>query len=72
MLWSLRKQSWYAQHFLEADAFAINVLSGHQHQVSDIFASAGSGYKLPLIDGALAHLECKMWRQLTAAVESNS
>ncbi|EQA6224902.1 MULTISPECIES: flavin reductase family protein [Enterobacter] len=75
VLWSLRKQSWYAQHFLKTEAFAINVLSGHQHQVSDIFASAGSdkfhrvdhrvsSYKLPLIDGALAHLECKMWRQV--------
>lgn len=25
VLWSLRKQSWYAQHFLKTEAFAINV-----------------------------------------------
>ncbi|PAC66850.1 hypothetical protein CGS27_31035, partial [Enterobacter cloacae] len=42
VLWSLRKQSWYAQHFLEADAFAINVLSGHQHQVSEFLPARGA------------------------------
>jgi flavin reductase (DIM6/NTAB) family NADH-FMN oxidoreductase RutF len=60
-------------HFLSAPLFAINILAEHQERLSRAFSSpaenrflgvdwhpAASG--MPLLDDALAHLECSMVR----------
>lgn len=70
VLWSIRRESRSLECFLQAPLFAVNVLSAHQWKVSRRFGDtqgdrfAGdpwidSGSGLPLLDGALAHLECE-------------
>jgi flavin reductase (DIM6/NTAB) family NADH-FMN oxidoreductase RutF len=70
VLWSIRRESKSASDFLEASHFAVNVLASEQVEVSQRF---GSGHPdrfsltpcrvgqhgAPLIDGAIAHLECR-------------
>jgi flavin reductase (DIM6/NTAB) family NADH-FMN oxidoreductase RutF len=72
VLWSIRKASRSEQAFLAAKHFAINILAAEQVQVSRMF---GSGHEdrfnanpwhmgeagAPLLQGALAHLECRRW-----------
>lgn len=70
VLWSIRRESGSAPVFLEASHFAINVLAAEQVEVSQLFGSShperfercawNAGLQaLPLLDGALAHLECR-------------
>lgn len=71
VLWSIRCESGSAATFLEASHFAISVLASNQVEVSQLFGSghedrfnltpwtAGIG-GAPLINGAIAHLECRM------------
>ena len=58
------------EHFYASDSFAINILAEDQREISNRFASSGEdrfeGVKwsegvlgVPLIDEALAHLECR-------------
>lgn len=70
VLWSVRRESRSAQAFLGAGHFGISILSAHQIDVAHAFG-AGLGDRFervawhaglggaPLIDGALAHLECR-------------
>jgi len=70
VLWSIRRESKSLDAFLGASHFAVNVLAADQVQVSHWFGSAhperfqlapwrpGQG-GAPLLDGALAHLECR-------------
>ena len=64
-------------HFLQSQAFGINILAEHQERLSRRFSSptedrfngvdwhpTESG--MPLLDGALAYLECSMVRTLEA------
>ena len=71
VLWSIRCESGSAAAFLEASHFAISVLSSRQVEVSQLFGSGHEDrFKLtswtagiggaPLIDGAIAHLECRL------------
>ncbi len=70
VLWSIRRESRSVESFLEAPSFAISVLAQHQWDISrrfggaqtdrfagDPWACGRSG--APLLDGALAHLECE-------------
>ena len=70
--WNLQRRSANRQAFLEASHFAINVLSASQQALSRRFASHdatdrfdGLGWRpgiggVPLLDGALAWLECRL------------
>lgn len=70
VLWSIRRESRSADDFLKAGHFAVNVLAADQVEVSQRFGSGDperftrtawqpglSG--APLLDGAIAHLECR-------------
>ena len=64
--------------FLDADGFAVNVLSEHQEALASRFArstppialwegvEARRGTRGPLLEGALAWLECRRWRDYDA------
>ena len=67
--WSLKKAAWSHAVFAQADRFAVNILADDQEAVSRTFSSADVDrfavtphrtglHGLPLIDGALAWLEC--------------
>ncbi|WP_028604369.1 flavin reductase [Ottowia thiooxydans] len=72
VLFSLRNASSLLARFMEADAFAINILSQSQDQLSGRFASSKIADKFegvswragplgtPLIDGCLASFECQV------------
>jgi flavin reductase (DIM6/NTAB) family NADH-FMN oxidoreductase RutF len=76
VLWSIRIESSSAAAFLNANHFAINVLSAEQVEVSQLFGAAhpdrfanvrwqpGRG-GAPLLDGAIGQLECR--REMTHA-----
>ena len=60
-------------HFLSSPFFAINILADHQERLSRTFSSPAENRFIdvdwhpaqsgtPLLDGALAHLECSMVR----------
>lgn len=70
VLWSLDKKSSNLQTFMEADRFAINILSDAQRDIATRFATRGvdrfAGIDildgrtgLPLIDHCAAHFECR-------------
>lgn len=70
-----RAQSYAA--FTEGSGFAVNILAQDQRDLSQRFASktkdkfAGVAWSrgthgLPILDGALAWLECRHWRRVTA------
>lgn len=71
ILWSLSLKAPSLKHFRESDLFAVNVLGAHQRDVALQFARpsedkfAGIPMEegrtgLPLIAGALAHIECRV------------
>ncbi|MEM5433200.1 flavin reductase family protein [Cupriavidus oxalaticus] len=70
VLWSIRRESASAADFCDAEHLAVNVLSANQVQVSQWFGSAHpdrfqmaawepDAHGAPLLDGAIAHLECR-------------
>lgn len=70
VLWSIRRESRSAEDFLQAGHFAVNVLATDQVEVSQRFGSGDpdrftrtpwqpSLFGAPLLDGAIAHLECR-------------
>ena len=70
VLWSLDKKSSNLQTFMDADHFAINILSDAQRDIATRFASRGvdrfagidvfMGHTgLPLIRDSAAHFECR-------------
>ncbi len=74
ILWSIGLEAACFDTFRQADKFAINILSAAQADISGQFAAAQddrftgihwqlSGFGLPLITGAAAHLECSVWRR---------
>ncbi|MFF1920466.1 flavin reductase [Streptomyces sp. NPDC058221] len=72
ILWSVRRESRSLPAFLETARFAVNVLSADQVEVSQAFGSghperfslapwsAGTHSGAPLLDDAVAHLECRL------------
>ncbi|MGD9944791.1 MAG: flavin reductase family protein [Burkholderiaceae bacterium] len=71
ILFSLHRQATRLTPLLEAEGFAVNVLGRAQRSLSDRFARAsdaswdGVGYRsgrtgAPCLQGALAHLECRL------------
>ena len=72
ILFSIDKRAFSLDAFRAARGFAVNVLSGHQRELSARFAHAlsdkwvGVGFHVghngaPLLQGALAHFECVPW-----------
>ncbi len=72
VLWSIDKSARSAGAFVNADYFAVNVLTDAQVDVSNRFASRGedkfgdigyetNSYEVPLLDGCAARFECKTW-----------
>lgn len=70
VLWSIRKASSSAGIYLNASHFAISILSANQVSTSQIFGGphpdrlgcvrwSPGRHGIPLIDGAIAHLECR-------------
>ena len=74
---SIRNQSPSLRAILENGHFAVNILGAHQHDVSDVFAGrpktgdrfdfgcadfAAGEHGCPVLDDALAALECSVWR----------
>ncbi len=69
VLWSVALSSSRAQTFIEADHFAIHVLSADQERIARAFAARADAFadvppresprSVPLIDGCLAHFECE-------------
>jgi len=78
VLWSLRKESSALHAFRHSRMYAINLLSSEQEHLSRRFAAsaladkfAGVGVRagrlgLPLIDGCVAHFECRTHAELEA------
>ena len=71
VLWSIRRESASAQAYLEASHFAVNVLSADQVETSQVFGAphpdrfsqvawTPGRHGIPLLDGAVAHLECRL------------
>lgn len=71
VLWSIRRQSASAAAFAESGFYAVNVLAADQIAVSQTFGVAKPDrfdcvrwhpgvHGAPLIDGAIAHLECRL------------
>ena len=72
ILWSIGLEAACFEDFRQADKFAVNILSAHQAEVSQTFASAQedrftavdwslSAFGVPLIHGAAAIFECQVW-----------
>lgn len=71
VLWSIRRASRSADAFLRCGHFAVSILADDQIEVAQLFGAAapdrfdrvrwyaGQG-GAPLIDGAIAHLECRL------------
>jgi flavin reductase (DIM6/NTAB) family NADH-FMN oxidoreductase RutF len=74
---SIRNQSPSLNAILANGRFAVNVLGAHQHDISDVFAGrpksgerfdfgcadfAPGGHGCPVLDDALAALECSVWK----------
>jgi flavin reductase (DIM6/NTAB) family NADH-FMN oxidoreductase RutF/DNA-binding MarR family transcriptional regulator len=70
VLWSIRRESASAADFCEAGHFGVSVLAADQVQVSQWFGSAHperfslaawspDSHGSPLLNGAIAHLECR-------------
>jgi flavin reductase (DIM6/NTAB) family NADH-FMN oxidoreductase RutF len=70
VLWSIRRESASVADFCDAEHLAVNVLAAHQVQVSQWFGAAHperfemvawapDSHGSPLLDGAIAHLECR-------------
>lgn len=71
VLWCLAETSNYCDIFLNADYFAINILSADQQPLSQLFASPEENkfsqtdwhagvQKMPLFPGCIAHMECRI------------
>ncbi|MEO0003423.1 MAG: flavin reductase [Pseudomonadota bacterium] len=71
VLWSIRRESSSAQDFLRAGHYAVSVLADDQVELSQLFGSShperferarwhGGLNGAPLIEGAIAHLECRL------------
>lgn len=69
VLWSIRKESRSAPHFLGNGHFSVNVLADHQMELSALFGRPQPGqfeqvdwtpsvHGDPLLDGAIAQFEC--------------
>ena len=70
VLWSPARSSRRAQAFVEAERYAIHVMSSDQQVVAGAFARDGAAFGgldwhddrgLPLIEGCLARLECRRY-----------
>lgn len=78
VLWSIDKNSRSLDSFLNADAFAINILSDHQKELCYLFAGNEkderftdtnwqlSENNLPMINDMFGMLECKKHQQIDA------
>lgn len=71
VLWSVRRESGSAQDFLQAGHYAVSVLGDEQVELSQLFGSGQADrferarwqaglHGAPLIEGALAHFECRL------------
>ncbi len=74
VLWSLDKRNEKLDLFRSANGFAVNIMAADQADICQFFASAETdrfsacdwrfgAYGQPLIEGALAALECRPWAE---------
>lgn len=77
ILWSIRKESQSLAAFKSSRYFAINILGQNQSDVSSLFGRPSDNQfdavswkpnenAVPLIDGAIGHLECKLHETIDA------
>ena len=77
VLWSIRRESVSLPVFTDASHYAVNVLAADQVPLSNLFASPGAQKfesaswtpgrgGAPLIDGAVAHFQCRLDRTIEA------
>jgi flavin reductase (DIM6/NTAB) family NADH-FMN oxidoreductase RutF len=77
VLWSIRRESGSVADFVQAGHYAVSVLSDEQVELSQLFGSAhperferapwhASRHGDPLIEGALAHFECRLEQVIEA------
>ena len=77
VLWSIDKRVSTHDTFNEIDQFAINILGGNQADIANLFAGSQqdrfgncewhqSVHQLPLIDDAIAKLQCKTFKRVEA------
>ena len=75
--WSLQNASSQFDLYASADGFAVSILAEGQAELARRYAARGDSqlrgddfvsgkFGLPVIDGALAHLECRRWSDYTA------
>lgn len=75
--WSLHNSSSQFDLFAKADRFAISILSEGQNELALRYAARGdsllntedfvrSAQGLPVVEGAIAHLECRNWSEFVA------
>lgn len=77
ILWSIEKKVFTYETFKKIDKFAVNILASDQKEVALLFATKNadrfgnsnwekSEYGLPIIEGALASLQCKTFQAVEA------
>ncbi|QNK90453.1 flavin reductase family protein [Sporosarcina sp. resist] len=79
ILWSIDKRVSTYEAFKKVDKFAVNILADNQAEIASLFASRTSNqdrfvncdwdlskYKLPIIKGTMATLQCKTFKQIEA------
>lgn len=77
VLWSIDKKVFTYETFKKIDKFAVNILAGDQKEVALLFATKNadrfgnsdwgkSAFGLPIIEGALASLQCKTFQAVEA------
>ena len=77
VLWSIDKNVFTYDTFTKIDKFAVNILAEDQKDIAMLFATKDadrfgnsewhkSAFGLPIIEGALASLECKTFRAVEA------
>lgn len=77
VLWSIDEGVSTFERFKKAEQFAINILANTQEEVATLFASSNkdrfansewnlSQYKLPIIKGAVATIQCKTHKKVKA------
>ncbi len=75
--WNLQNSSSQFDRYLTADHFAVSILSAEQAELAQRYAARGDSQLrdddflsgdsgLPVIRGALAHIECRRWSHFAA------
>jgi len=77
ILWSIDKRAYSYDAFQKVDQFAVNILSEEQGDLCQLFSSkvenrfdhcawSKSAHSLPVLEGSLAVLQCKVYNRVDA------